>query len=737
MSCLAVPFARLPIPLSALLLICLLTPGSELCAQQLEWLSRFGSSAYDEAQSVAVDATGVYVGGRTRAPLDNQAAGFEFDGYLQKYTHDGTLLWTRQFQAFGIDDPSTDIVWSVAAAEQGIFVTGYVECLGSACPSGGFVTRFDAEGNRDWTHMFGRMDSPASLVVHDSGLFVGGTREGAPPTAVLAKVDFSGNEVWTQDVGPNMRLTRIAVDDQGIYGVGFLGDADVRMFDLDGHEVGQLGAGEFDMRAIDTDESGIYVAGQARPFAGNRLQKYRRSGEMIWQREQLFEPQDLEVDDGGLTVVYRGGDSPTVAHYNLDGAFIWQGRFGERLLAADLAVAGDGIFITGIAFGTSEEDTDSFVAGLSPQFPPQIVGLGQVPGSSAMAVLTHDPNTDRVTARVRDAATGDLIANVRFTPGYHPQRLIVVPDVDGNGIPELALLGIHRTDGNVVSQLRDAVTGSPIAAVAFHTIHQPLQFLQIPDVDGSGTAGIALFGLSGNDRILRTEIRTAVTGAAVRTVAFDQWDLDQWQHAIQVALPDAGRNGGATLARIPLLSAFGSEATWITIKDALTGELAAEYGIPGTHTVLDALALPDLNGVRGSEIATLERSRVRQGIRAAIRDGGTGAHIRTMYFTRAGEPGTLIEVPDLNGNGSSEIGLISTNVGPRTDTVEIKDPASGEWISRSWMWHGGSPTFGWAVLPDIDGNGSAELAQLQRLGAALSVLIKDARTGRVVGRVYF
>ncbi len=44
-------------------------------------------------------------------------------------------------------------------------------------------------------------------------------------------------------------------------------------------------------------------------------------------------------------------------------------------------------------------------------------------------------------AETRDALTGDLLGSVAFNPKFAPVDLTVLPDQDGNGIPELGMLG--------------------------------------------------------------------------------------------------------------------------------------------------------------------------------------------------------------------------------------------------------------------------------------------------------
>src|SRR6185295_11877014 len=59
--------------------------------------SEFGTEQYDDGTAIAVDATGVYVAGRTEGVLPGQVEGGKIDGFVRKYDFSGIEIWTRQF----------------------------------------------------------------------------------------------------------------------------------------------------------------------------------------------------------------------------------------------------------------------------------------------------------------------------------------------------------------------------------------------------------------------------------------------------------------------------------------------------------------------------------------------------------------------------------------------------------------------------------------------------------------
>lgn len=66
---------------------------------------------------MAVDASGVYVTGRTNGALAQEAQGT--DVFVRKYDASGTVVWTRQFES-----PGSDLVNGIAVNASGVYVAG-------------------------------------------------------------------------------------------------------------------------------------------------------------------------------------------------------------------------------------------------------------------------------------------------------------------------------------------------------------------------------------------------------------------------------------------------------------------------------------------------------------------------------------------------------------------------------------------------------------------------------------
>jgi len=118
------------------------------------WTREFGSSSDDLTLGVAVDSSGVYVVGNTNGALPGQTNAGGLDAFLRKYDASGTEVWTRQFGTTGFDSAE-----AVALDASGAYVVGLTSgALPGQTNAGGndaFVRKYDGLGNELWTRESG------------------------------------------------------------------------------------------------------------------------------------------------------------------------------------------------------------------------------------------------------------------------------------------------------------------------------------------------------------------------------------------------------------------------------------------------------------------------------------------------------------------------------------------------------------------------------------------------------
>ncbi len=202
------------------------------------WTRMISTGNTEKAFGVAVDDTGVYVVGTTDGDLVVGISGNR-DGYLRKYSHDGAVIWTRQFGArLANGNAATDDAYAVAASPAGVFVAGATSqgALPGATFAGGlwdaFVAKFDTNGIAQWSRQIG---TDGDDYAYSIGVGAGHVLVGGGTGSNLVPGAFVGGE-----------------------------DAFLRLYDFDGNVLGtaQFGDGLNDSaRGIVTAPSGFYIAG--------------------------------------------------------------------------------------------------------------------------------------------------------------------------------------------------------------------------------------------------------------------------------------------------------------------------------------------------------------------------------------------------------------------------------------------------------------------------------------------
>lgn len=107
---------------------------------------------------------------------------------------------------------------------------------------------------------------------------------------------------------------------------------------------------------------------------------------------------------------------------------------------------------------------------------------------------------------------------------------------------------------------------------------------------------------------------------------------------------------------------------------------APKFGL-GTHLTRDTVWLDDQNGNGAEELALLQNDLDKGQIRVILKDGWTTKAIRTMrFFSRGWIPVALIALPDLNSNGSQELAVLAFHERASAVRVIIRDSATEELI---------------------------------------------------------
>lgn len=315
--------------------------------------------------------------------------------------------------------------------------------------------------------------------------------------------------------------------------------------------------------------------------------------------------------------------------------------------------------------------------------------------------------------------------------GAHVLAVERVPDLAGSPAAELATLTLDLASGANAVQLYDTLTGAALPPIDFDPTFTPRALAVLDDVDGNGLADIAVLGTGRDNGKLRATVKDAFTGRFIKYVWFDQ----TFTPVKLLPVPDLNANGSQELA----LLAYDPVGlrTKVELHDGRFGTwLGNVWFDGGDFAPLDMALVDDLNGDGIDDIAILGRNVNNGNVRVAIKDLKTGRWLNQVAFDATPPAQQLVVVPDFSGNDASEIGVLQVDDAREQARVAFKDSRTREWIGLVWA-NGAYAPADVAVLADVNGNGSKELAVLGDIDGQLRTLIKDSATDGWLGVIEF
>lgn len=318
--------------------------------------------------------------------------------------------------------------------------------------------------------------------------------------------------------------------------------------------------------------------------------------------------------------------------------------------------AENGSLLQQTTFSGSVKPVDfKIMADINTNDAPELVVLGKGQGS--------------VKAEVRDSLTGALLGSVDFD-FLEPIELEIMPDQNSNDIPELAVL----SNDPVQVEVRDALSGVLLNTVIYNDNMTPKDLLILPDLNGEGGPEIGVLGEhDDSDKNDRVEIRDLLTGRWVRNLPYGKLNIEQAQ-----VVPDLNNNGTPEIA---VLRTSGDKVN-VQVKDVVSKALVRHIGYDSKYASEELLVVPDVNGNGVPEVAVFGKNPINQSQKAQIKDANTKKIVRNVFFNKTFDPVDLVVMPDINGNGTSEIALLGIRPDNGLIRLIIKDSKSGILVSK-------------------------------------------------------
>ncbi len=344
--------------------------------------------------------------------------------------------------------------------------------------------------------------------------------------------------------------------------------------------------------------------------------------------------------------------------------------------------------------------------------------------SPEIAVITYNPTLKKSTATVKNAQTGALVKQIPLNGQFVPSKANVLPDLNGNGAPEIAVLGVRSSDQAVQVEVRDSLSGVKLSAVAFDSTFTSLDLGVVRDISGKGTAGLAV--LQQSDTELRVQLKNALSGVQIRDISFSAG----YKGIDLIVLGDLNGNRAKEIA-VLADNKTATAADTVEIRDSKTGVLIRTISYGTGKGPQQLMNLPDMNNSGGAELAVLRANTAR----VLLKDAKTGLAVNTLDYALP-QPFKLARVADSSSQTNlAMLGVRTANGQPRAD---VHDALSDTFINKVVFDNYGA-TVGFISIPDINGNGVAELVRLREQPGPQKLFaeVRDGRTGVLLQVLYF
>ena len=358
---------------------------------------------------------------------------------------------------------------------------------------------------------------------------------------------------------------------------------------------------------------------------------------------------------------------------------------------------------------------------------PSLLSLGDIDHDTnpELAVVSYDATLKKSRATVRNAKTGLLISQIAFNGQYTPVKANTINDLNNNGASEIAVLGVRDSDQAVQVEVRDSLSGVKIRAVPFPATWLPLDLGIVRNVKGPGTAALAVLQQSAT--ALRVQLTDAKSGAQLRTIPFssgyDGVDL--------VVLGDLNGNQTKDLA-VLLDNTDPKGADKVEIRDSGNGQLIRSISYGSGAKPKQLASVVDANGNGFAELAVLRDNTAR----VAVKDAQTGLAVNTLDYSLS-QPYKLAGVPDAV-RGVSDLALLGVRAGDGQIRADVQNILTDSLVGKA-VYDNYGTTVGVISIPDINGNGVAELVRLREQPGPQKLFaeIRDGRTGKWLQGMYF
>jgi hypothetical protein len=310
--------------------------------------------------------------------------------------------------------------------------------------------------------------------------------------------------------------------------------------------------------------------------------------------------------------------------------------------------------------------------------------IGDTPAGEVVVLL--DRGAQRPITQTRDSLSGALISNQNFfDTDWRPRGLVAINDLDDAGdFPEIGVLAVHRTTGEIGLQIRDGSSGQFIRNLFFlNSNWTPLDVVVLPDVPGSATAAPEIGVLARHSGTGQLVVMLKDAGSNVFTGNVFYLNSN-WLPTDLIVLESMAGSDGPVLALLARNTSTGLIVTML--KDSADNEFLLNlFHLGNQWTPLGMSRLEDTAGGT-PEVAVLGTHNQFGQIVAQSKDCETNAFVANARpLGSAWLPLGMVRVGNIDSAGGDELAVLGIRRSDGQLVVQTIDSISGVVVSNGFL----------------------------------------------------
>lgn len=302
-----------------------------------------------------------------------------------------------------------------------------------------------------------------------------------------------------------------------------------------------------------------------------------------------------------------------------------------------------------------------------------------------------------------------------ITLSFEPLDTVTLPDLTSDDVSERGVLYVE--DEQLRLQVLNGSTLESLSLISWNHIYDDPSLHLLPDLNGNGVAEIAVFGVR-NDVVVNASSQTIDNRGKAQLYARDlstgrnarvyNWPAN-WTSVKPMILDDITGDGVVDVA-IQGRFKVGNRPQ-LVVRDGSNGSSAGTFSYPDLFNNPEFFQHSDVNGDGVAEISTLGRIKRNNKIQIKIANGASPSNkLKAYNFPDKWENISWVKLDDSNGDSIDDWGLFGTNKQDGRAQLIVKNGTDPKGALRLHAWPSAILSAQFIAIPDINGDGVDEVA---------------------------